>query len=53
MSASKPEQIDIKTKSSFRKQRRKLKKRTNKYARRQGKKLKEDAPPRNTAGWLS
>lgn len=52
MSASNPSSINIKTKSSFRKNRRELKRRTAKTARRVGKKLLEDTPKKVTRGWI-
>lgn len=46
------DQIDCKTKSSFRKQRKALKKMTAKKMRREGKKKMEDAPKKVIGGWL-
>jgi hypothetical protein len=39
------------TPSSWRRWKKKLKEETARKARRQGKKLKEDAPPKRTSGW--
>jgi len=48
------DQIDIQTKSSFRKTRAFLKRMTSKLLRRQAKKMLEDAPPVNKySGWIS
>lgn len=49
----KNDQIDCQTDTGFRKGRKMVKRQTAKLARRLGKKLLEDAPPRNTRGWLS
>lgn len=51
---SAPEQYDYHgTKPSWRKWKKRLKRLASRLARRQGKKLQEDAPPRSTKGWAS
>lgn len=49
----KPSQIDIQTKSSFRKKKKKLKQATSKAARKLARKLLDDSPKKITQGWLS